>query len=48
MTDDDFNTALDEARAEGNVSRANVVRTIKETNGTAPAAEPTRQHENMR
>lgn len=48
VTDDDFNTALDEARAEGNVSRANVIRKIKEANGTAPAFEPTRHHENMR
>lgn len=37
-----FDAALDEARAEGNVSRANVVRKIKEANGTAPAAEPKR------
>ena len=40
--DSEFDTALDEARAEGNVSRANVVRKIKEANGTAPAAEPKR------
>lgn len=37
-TDDaGFDAALDEARADGNVSRANVVRKIKEANGTAPA-----------
>ena len=35
--------ALTQARAEGNVSRANVVRKIKEAKGTAPAAEPTRK-----
>lgn len=47
MTDNvdpaDFDIALDEARSGGNVSRANVVRKIKEANGTAPAAEPTRK-----
>ena len=46
MTDNvsasDFDAALDEARTEGNVSRANVVRKIKEANGTAPVAEPKR------
>ena len=42
VTDDDFSAALDEARSEGNVSRANVVRKIKEAKGTAPAAEPKR------
>lgn len=46
-TDAEFDAALDEARAEGNVSRANVVREIKEANGTAPANEPTRHHKNM-
>lgn len=35
--------ALEEARAEGNVSRANVVRKIKEAKGTSPAPEPTRK-----
>lgn len=45
---EDREAGLAAARAEGNVSRANVVRKIKEANGTAPAAEPTRQHENMR
>ena len=42
VSDDEFDSALSEARAEGNVSRANVVRKIKEANGTAPAAEPKR------
>lgn len=44
VTDAEFDTVLDQARIEGNVSRANVVRKIKEANGTAPANEPTRQH----
>ena len=39
----EFDTALDEAQAEGNVSRANVARKIKEAKGTAPVAEPTRK-----
>ena len=47
MTDNvdpaDFDIALNEARSGGNVSRANVVRKIKEANGTAPVAEPTRK-----
>lgn len=42
VTDAEFDTALSEARTEGNVSRANVVRKIKEAKGTAPAPEPTR------
>ena len=42
VADADFDSALAAARAEGNVSRANVVRKIKEANGTAPAAEPKR------
>ena len=47
-TDAEFDDALNTARDEGNVSRANVVRKIKEANGTAPANEPTRHHENTR
>ena len=43
VTDAEFDTALDEARGESNVSRANVVRKIKEAKGTAPVAEPTRK-----
>lgn len=42
VSDDEFDSALDAARAEGKVSRANVVRKIKEAKGTAPAPEPTR------
>lgn len=45
-TDAEFDDALNTARAEGNVSRANVVRKLKEANGTAPANEPTRHHKN--
>lgn len=43
VSDADFMEALSDARDEGNVSRANVVRKIKEAKGTAPAAEPTRK-----
>lgn len=42
VTDAEFEAALKTARDEGNVSRANVVRKIREAKGTAPAAEPTR------
>ena len=41
-TDADFMEALSDARDEGNVSRANVVRKIREAKGAAPAPEPTR------
>lgn len=36
-------SALSAARAEGNVSRANVVRKIREAKGTSPVPEPTRK-----
>lgn len=42
-TPDERSAALDAARKEGNVSRASVVRKIKEAKGTAPAPEPTRK-----
>ena len=42
VSDGEFEQALVAARAEGKPSRANVVRKIREANGTAPAPEPTR------
>lgn len=39
---DDFEAALTEARAEGNVSRANVVRKVKERGGDKPRQAPRR------
>lgn len=47
-TDADFMEALSDARDEGNVSRANVVRKIKEAKGAAPAEEPTRKGDKRR
>lgn len=48
VSDADFMEALTEAREEGNVSRANVVRKIKEVRGVAPASEPTRKGDKRR
>lgn len=42
VSDNEFGSALSEARAEGKVSRANVARKIREAKGAEPAAEPTR------
>lgn len=39
-TDDDFDEAIDEAKAEGNLSRANVARKAREKAGAAPKAKP--------
>ena len=39
---DDFDAAIDEARAEGNLSRANVARKAREKSGAAPRSAPRR------
>lgn len=43
VTEAEFESALGQARSDGNVTRANVIRNIKEAKGTAPASEPTRK-----
>lgn len=43
VTDEQFESALEEASEGRNVSRANLVRKIKEARGTAPAEVPTRK-----